>query len=131
MRIAIVSLFLLAIALPVAGQSTGAPLYNDFTVNGTGSGMTSLVTTGVQGSLSMEISGLANSGVIGAIAPAAAIGGVPLGTGTVDINLGLATFFIDATGTLAPNNPWNAFAQTDANGQWSIAVNANLPVGVL
>ncbi|MAB88936.1 MAG: hypothetical protein CMJ90_05705 [Planctomycetes bacterium] len=131
MKIAITSLMLLVVTVPAMAQTTGTPLYNDFTINGTGSSMPSMVATNIQGGLSMEISGLSGSGVIGAISPTAAIGGVPLGSGTVDISLGQATFFVDATGGLAPNNPWNAFAQTDANGQWSVAVNASLPVGVL
>lgn len=131
MRIASVSCAVLALALPVLSQTTGAPLYNDFTVNGTGSGGTSLVPTSVQGSVSMEVSGMASSAVIGAISPATAIGSIGVGTGTIDIDTNQWSFFVDGTGNFAPGNAWNAFGQTDTTGAWSIAVNGGLPPGLL
>lgn len=123
MRILIAFVALALVVTPSFAQSTGVPGVNDFTVNGNGSGGTSFVASSINGVTdTFAVSAGGGNGVIFAHSPNAVAGALPLGSGTVDIDLTNFTVIIDGPGLVTPG-PLSALGWTDGTGNWSLTVN--------
>jgi len=123
MRILIAVIALALVATPSFAQSTGVPAVNDFTINGNGSGGTSMVASDINGAnntFAVSASG-GGLGIIFAHSTNAAVGALPLGGGSVDIDLTMYTVILDGPGLLAPG-PLSALAWTDSGGMWSLNI---------
>ena len=124
-------LFALICSAATLAQTTGVVGSHDLTINGQGSQTSSCNAINIQGVLGVGISALPNSGIILGLSPSCAIGGQPIGTGTVDVSLIGAAFLMDSTGILAPGNAFNSFAFTNSAGVFSISVTAGFAPGLL
>ena len=123
MRILTALIAIALVATPSFAQTTGAPAVNDFTINGNGSAGTSMVASDINGAnntFAVSASG-GGLGIIFAHSVNAAIGALPLGSGSVDIDLTAYTVIVDGPGLLAPG-PLSALAWTDGSGNWSLNI---------
>lgn len=120
------------LAVPAAAQTTGVPGINDCVINGFGSGATSPFSNiGINTSnafLDFQVSAAPGDTLVGIAAGSAAVGSLPLGTDTVDIDLATLSIWLDPAAPISAGG-FPVTTTVPASGTWRLLAPVSLGSG--